>query len=256
MRERSTSQACRAGAPPTVPRRAARYGGACRHSARSTAASSITGPAASRTQSSRPRRHLSRPTTSARAEFLERGAGRQPGAFSVDVVERHIDDAAARNEAGARQMEQAEQQQLAPRQIAGGAGQHQHSQKTRTDAGGTSATVQFLSSRRRTGGVHGPCRAVELGLGLGFGLGLSLLPRQCVSIANVGIVVGFGSSFNDGSPASASALASAGRLADRGCRLLPNRVQDAACANRRRHRSAQARVAAAAGPSTDRRFGK
>ena len=52
-------------------------------------------------------------------------------AVGVDVVERHADDAAARDEPGARQVVQAGQQ-LAPRQVAGGADQHDHLGQLRT----------------------------------------------------------------------------------------------------------------------------
>jgi len=53
-------------------------------------------------------------------ELIERLARDLAEAIGVNLVERDADDPAARDETGARQIEQAGQQ-LAPRQIAGGA---------------------------------------------------------------------------------------------------------------------------------------
>jgi hypothetical protein len=53
-------------------------------------------------------------------ELIERLARELAEAIGVNLVERDADDSAARDETGARQVEQAGQQ-LAPRQIAGGA---------------------------------------------------------------------------------------------------------------------------------------
>ena len=58
----------------------------------------------------------------ARGELVERLARDLAEAVGVDLVERDADDPAARDEPGARQVEQAGQQ-LAPRQVAGGAHQ-------------------------------------------------------------------------------------------------------------------------------------
>ena len=67
------------------------------------------------------------------AERVERLAGDGAKPVGVDVVERDADDAAAGDEPGARQVEQA-RQELAPRQVAGGADQDDHLREARTDA--------------------------------------------------------------------------------------------------------------------------
>jgi len=67
-------------------------------------------------------------------KLIECAARRQAEAVGVQVVERHADDAATGDEPRVGQVEQA-RQQLAPRQVAGGAEQHDHLRKLRTDAG-------------------------------------------------------------------------------------------------------------------------
>jgi hypothetical protein len=71
----------------------------------------------------------------ARAELFQTGACDALEGRGIDVVQRHADDAAARDEAGAGQMEQAGQQ-LAARQVAGGTEQHHHLGMSRADARG------------------------------------------------------------------------------------------------------------------------
>ena len=65
-------------------------------------------------------------------ELIERLARNLAEAIGVDVVQRDADDPATRDEPGARQVEQAGQQ-LAPRQVAGGAHQDDDLRMFRTN---------------------------------------------------------------------------------------------------------------------------
>src|SRR5688572_4337829 len=86
-----------------------------------------------------------------------------PEAVGVEVVERHADQAAAGNEAGTRQVQQP-RDQLAAREVAGRAEQHDHLRKTRTDASGDfchapsfawpNARWHYVLDKQRSRGPH------------------------------------------------------------------------------------------------------
>jgi hypothetical protein len=71
----------------------------------------------------------------ARSELIDRPAREDAEPIDVEIVERHTDDAAARDEADAREVEEP-RHELPAREITGRAEEHDDLGKLRTDPGG------------------------------------------------------------------------------------------------------------------------
>jgi hypothetical protein len=85
-------------------------------------------------------------------ELVERAAREGAKGVGVDVVQRHADDAARRDEAAGGQVVQAGQQ-LAPRQVTGGAEEHHNLRKSRSDAGGNLGHFVLSAAMPHAGGA-------------------------------------------------------------------------------------------------------
>src|ERR1700742_493094 len=92
-------------------------------------------------------------------EIGECGVSELAESFRIEIVQRHADDPASGNESCAREMKQA-RQQFSLCQIAGGANEHNHLRKTRTDAVRNlchGSTIPFKHLRRIVPDPPGCC---------------------------------------------------------------------------------------------------